>query len=239
LDPSRFPTQNKWTSSAILLVLAVTSISVALAEVPTTAASQAEGVRDAMDKTPAPPWEWVRHEPAGARIKNGALELQAMSGSLWGKHNVARNLLVRPSPFPAGEPFAIEVRLNFAPRSQAEQAGLMIYFDDANYVKVVREWLDGQRFIVMAVENNDEGKAVAKVPELADTVTLRLTYRGQHVLADYRAADGDAWKAVGRCELPAAGAGLKLGISAYGGPGEQARPARFSSFVVSRAVEQP
>jgi len=233
--------KNAWMGHLIAIVaLSVMVLSRVLAKEPATAPVATSGgeIRDALDKDPAPPWEWVRHQPAGVRVKDGALELKALSGTLWGKPNNAPNQLVRPSPLPAGEPLVVQVTVNFAPEAQAEQAGLMLYFDDANYVKVVREWLGGKRFLVMGVEKNEDGKAIAKVEEPSDTVTLRMTCRGEQVVADYRTGDGAAWKEIGKCELPATSGPLKLGICAYGGPGEQARWARFSSFVVSRAASQ-
>lgn len=226
-----------WIRTTAAPLISLIWLAGASAEEPAPPRAGAEVVRDALDQSPAAPWEWVRPEAAGVRVAEGSLELRALPGTLWGKTNHARNQLVRPSPLPAGEPLTVEVTLTFAPEAQAEQAGLMIYFDDGNYVKVVREWLDGKRFLVMGVEKNDDGKAVAKVVEPSDTVTIRMTCRDRQVVAEARAAKDGEWKELGRCESPAesGGAGMKLAISAYGGPEGQGRWSRFSEFVVSRA----
>ncbi len=221
---------------AAVSVIGVIGLAGVSADQPTPPRAGAEVVRDALDKQPEAPWEWVRSDASGVRINEGSLELRAMPGTLWGKPNNARNQLVRPSPLPAGEPLTVEVTLTFAPETQAEQAGLMLYFDDGNYIKVVREGLEGKRFLVMAVEKNDEGKAVAKVVEPSDTVTIRMTCRDRQVTVETRAAKDGGWKELGRCETPADPAGMKLAISAYGGPEGQGRWARFSEFVVSRAA---
>ncbi len=87
----------------------------------------------------------------------------------------------------------------------------MIYFDDENYVKLVRETLDGKRFIVMGVETKRDGKAVGKIEEPADTVTLRLTKQSENVFAHCRAGDDGEWTEVGRGEWAAVVATMKLG----------------------------
>ena len=225
-----------WIRIAVASTIGLIWFAGVSAEEPAPSRAGAEVVRDALDKDPAAPWEWVRPEAAGVRVAEGGLELRALPGTLWGKPNNARNQLVRPSPLPAGEPLTVEVTLTFAPETQAEQAGLMLYFDDGNYIKVVREGLEGKRFLVMAVEKNDEGKAVAKVVEPSDTVTIRMTCRDRQVTVETRAAKDGGWKELGRCETPADPAGMKLAISAYGGPEGQGRWARFSEFVVSRAA---
>src|SRR4051794_39393257 len=99
------------TPAAATVLISVVLLATAWADDrPTTTtapAPAADGaLREALDAEPAPPWEWVRKDASGVRVKDGALELKALPGTLWGKGGSAKNQLLRPSPLPAGDPVA-------------------------------------------------------------------------------------------------------------------------------------
>jgi len=47
---------------------------------------------------------------------------------------------------------AVEVTVDNAPMTNAEQCGLLLYFDDSNYIKLIRECTKGKPGIVLACE---------------------------------------------------------------------------------------
>ena len=209
-----------------------------------TAAAEANVIQDALDKEPpSPPWAWVRAEPEHRRVQDGKLQIRALRGTLWkADRNDAKNLLVRPWPAEAGVDADIAVTVSFAPERGGEQAGVMLYVGDDDYIKIVREFLEGKRWIVMAREEKGTATPLDKVEEPANEVTLCLERRGGAVEGFYTVAGKDERKRVGRGDLPRATGDEqpKICLFAHGGPNEaaEARWATFSNLEVTPAAKK-
>ena len=75
----------------------------------------------------------VRHEPGGYTVGGGNLTLPAAHGDFFANApNNNPNILLQPAP---SGPWTMTTRLTFNPNENYEQAGLLVYGDDANYVK--------------------------------------------------------------------------------------------------------
>lgn len=181
-------------------------------------------------------WRWVREDPEAWRIEDGVLHIRTLPGTLWGERNNAKNLLLRPArPIVAG--LANMTTVFNQPQLRGEQAGLIWYVDDANYVKFIKESLEGSVWIVMAREENDAPTLINKVPYLPTTVRLRLRYTGDKMVGQYWAGDTETWTTVGECEpLPYQEA--HLGLFTHGGPEDEARWAQFTHFSITM-IETP
>ena len=199
----------------------------------TAAATEANVIQDALDKDPqSPPWSWVRAEPEHRQVAAGKLQIRALRGTLWtADRNDAKNLLVRPWPAEAGEHAVISVTMAFAPERGGEQAGLMLYLGDDDYFKIVRESLEGKRWIVMAREEKGTPTPIDKVEEAANEVTLTLERRGEQVEGFYSVAGSDPRTRIGRGNLPRATGDqpLMICLFAHGGP-RDAAVARWATF---------
>ena len=75
----------------------------------------------------------VRHDPSGLEVADGKLTLPAAHGDFFAA-GVERQP-EHPPPGDAGRPWTMETRMTFMPNENYEQAGLLVYGDDANYVK--------------------------------------------------------------------------------------------------------
>ena len=179
---------------------------------------------------PANGWTWVREDAASWKVEGGALQIKAEPGKIWYKNKTAKNFLVRKSPAPgsAESPVSAEVTVEFAPEANAEQAGLYLHFDDANFVKIIHEHVKGKTHILMVREQKNIPEPQTPKEEAAKTVRLRLTWAGGRVTGSYKA--GGDWVAVGDVELPAGVAGGGFALAAHGAPPEADRWARFTEF---------
>lgn len=182
-------------------------------------------------------WTWVREDAASWKVDAGALKLKCLPGSIWYKKNDAKNLLVRRPPMAGTEaaPVSIEVTLDSAPEANAEQCGLFLYFDDANYVKLVRECNKGKPGIVMAREQKGIPESLPPKEELKGPIQLRIVWSGVKLSGSYKAA-GD-WVALGDYDLPASDAELKIGLAAHGAPADADRWATFTGFRIAKAAK--
>ena len=182
-------------------------------------------------------WTWIREDAASWKVDAGALKVKCLPGSIWYKKNDAKNFLLRRLPLTATEaaPLAMEVTVDSAPETNAEQCGLFLYFDDANYIKLIRECNKGKAGIVLARELKGIPESLPPKEELKGPIRLKLVCSGAKVSASYKAA-GD-WVALGDYDLPVSDAELKIGLGAHGAPVDADRWATFTSFRITKAAK--
>ncbi|MBV8882334.1 MAG: DUF1349 domain-containing protein [Planctomycetaceae bacterium] len=180
-------------------------------------------------------WTWVREDVAGWKVDGDALKLKCLPGTIWYKKNDARNILLRRLPVVATEaaPLAIEVTVDSAPETNAEQCGLFLYYDDGNYVKLVRECNKGKPGLVLAREQKGIPESLPPKEELKGPVRLKLVWTGAKVVGSYKAAAD--WVALGDYELPPSAAELRIGLAAHGAAVDADRWATFTAFRIAKA----
>ena len=175
-------------------------------------------------------WSFVREDKKEWRLAEGQVELLAQPANIWGKaNNGTKNLLLRALPSANS---SVEVVVDFNPRKKYEQAGLMLYVDDDNYIKLNRELINGQ-FCVMILEDGASPKLVKRIPFREGPIHLRLDIVGGKVNAWVKAPDEDAWIEHGETTLPGKPDAVKVGIFALNGDTNAPRWAKFSRFKLS------
>lgn len=181
---------------------------------------------------PGEGWTWIREDASAWKVDGGALQIKAEPGKIWYKTKTAKNFLLRKSPAAgtAESPVSAEVTVDFAPEANAEQAGLYLHFDDANFVKIIHEHVKGKTHILLVREQKNIPEPLTPKEEAAKSVRLRLTWAGGRVTGAYKA--GGDWVAVGEVETPAGTTGGGFALTAHGAPPEAARWARFTDFRV-------
>ena len=175
-------------------------------------------------------WSFVREDKADWRLKDGKLQLLAQPSNIWGKrNNKTENFLLRALPGPKA---AVEVTVDFNPRKEYEQAGLMIYLDDDNYIKFDRELYGGQS-CTLVLESKAKPKVVKKIPFREGPLRLRLEISDGKVKAMVKAPGGKKWTAHGETTLPGGSEEVKVGLFALLGDAKKPRWATFSDFELS------
>jgi len=182
-------------------------------------------------------WAWIREEASAWKLDGGALKVKCLPGSIWYKKNDAKNLLMRRFPVAATEtaPMAIEVTVDSAPETNAEQCGLFLYFDDANYIKLIRECNKGKPGIVLARKQKGFPESLPPKEVLKGPIHLKLVLSGDKVSGSYKAA-GDS-VTIGDYELPLSDTELRIGLGAHGAPADADRWATFTSFRITKATK--
>ena len=179
-----------------------------------------------------PGWSWVREEKEAWKLADGTLQIRATPGNIWEGENNARNLLLRDPPKDL-KAFTAEVTVAHTPITFGEQAGLLWYRDDDNYVKLTKEFYDGKTWVVVAVET--AGKAQYREADCrAEWVTFRLTVAGDKVTAAFRPVGGTDWKSMGDYPFdPKTDA--RIGLTAHHAPKDSDRVAHFRDFRITAA----
>jgi hypothetical protein len=126
----------------------------------------------------------------------GTLWIPADAGDLWDSMNNTRNSLFRELP---AQWVSARIKLSFAPTQSWQQAGILAYQDDDNYVHVTRIYEYGQKF-TMARETGGRGQIVKKVlrTETRDLLLRLDRDPATELIIGYYSVDGTTWNELGR-----------------------------------------
>ena len=162
--------------------------------------------------------EIVRHDPEGYEVSGGELVLPAAHGDFFGNGpNDNPNIVLQPAP---SGPWTATTRLRFTPNENYEQAGLIVYGDDANYVKGDLVSAGGNRVLEFLWETDDApggfGGSVTLPAGFPDTVEIRVVSDGEMLRAEYRQVGGE-WAPFGNPRAVATVPNPKIGVYANDG----------------------
>jgi uncharacterized protein (TIGR03067 family) len=156
-------------------------------------------------------WEPVRHDPTHVSLVKhpGKLTITSQRGTIHGNEKAdalsqgtqAKNLYLIRNPASQGGDFVVTTRIDsFAPTTNWQQAGLMIYDDDDNYLKCDLEWDRRAPSAVVPVllrETNQQSDFFSVVPPReAESYWLRVTKHGKLYQYAY-STDGQNYGVVG------------------------------------------
>ncbi len=190
--------------------------------VPTTSASaQALLAEDTFDGTLGLDWEILHPDPTHYSLsKNpGTLTITTQEGGFARSSTNYRNLFLIDCPLSPGEDFQITTYLSrFRPVADWNQAGLICYNDDDNYLKWNCERSDGGS-VVFALGRETQGElnpTLFSAPSGLDSFWLRVTKRGYRYTVS-TSFDGEAFRSHGEFGW-GDGAIKRVGLFAKNGP---------------------
>ena len=174
--------------------------------------------------------EWVREDKVEWRIEGGRLHVRSQAGRIWGG-NDAKNLLL----FKTLPPQAMAARVTVAhePKEKYEQAGLLWYVDDDNFVKLISEQIDGKMYIVVARELGGRGKVISKIEVPTANLELRLKVEPDGITGQWRLNDGDEWSNCDKFTFETEGK-PRFGLFTQNGSPEIVRWVRFDRLVIEK-----
>ena len=166
-----------------------------------------KAVSDEFRSTPSSAWTIIREDKAGWAAKSGALAITTAAGDLSLANNNAANVFVQS----ANTDWTAETKVvcSDTPSAPAQNAGIVAYQDDDNFVKFVysaqmfRRGGQGGASVQLSCEENGFSKAnVNAAPEgiEGNTIWLRLQKKG-NVYTAYWSADGKKFVEAGKIEV--------------------------------------
>jgi regulation of enolase protein 1 (concanavalin A-like superfamily) len=175
-------------------------------------------------------WTWVREDAKGWRLDKGTLIVRTSTGGLWQKDNNGGNILLRTPPEVKDGKLAVEVLVDVEPTNVYENAGLIWYYDDDNYVIMVKEKIDKDVLMQLVAEQDGKPKAgFHKKFNEGKSVWVRMEVEGGKITGRYRVSPKDDWQTVGQCALPVRGQ-PKVGLTTAYAPKDAEHFTRFSNF---------
>ena len=152
------------------------------------------------DEDLAAHWEWVRPEEGSYSFKDGSFLLKSSPGNIWGKGK-ANHILTRSLE---EENVCITTTVTVNPEVHGEQAGLMLYWDDDHYCKVVKEWFGSFKTetIVTARESEGKGKGLKFLRFVDEVAHLRIVKIRKQVICFVRGEKEETFTLLSRTEVP-------------------------------------
>ena len=182
-------------------------------------------------------WEVVRRDQA-LTVSGGALRIPAAAGDLYAAGGNAANLVLRDPP--ASGPWTATAKVNFEGLAQYQQAGIIVYGGDDDYLKLGRiahTTAGDEKFEYIheaaGTPDNTAADSTANIAaDFPDDYWVQLRYDGTNVTGWY-STDGSNWTQAGRAwPLPA---NARIGVFSFGNTATTAAPeAAFDSFRITR-----
>ena len=177
-------------------------------------------------------WSWIREDPTRWSLTARPGFLRITTEQIFSAVN---NLLVQNAP---GGDYEIQTRVVFAPTENFQIAGLLIYQDDGNFVRLIRLFCDiptpsciGNGIYFQRIEGGAfTGSSFAMTMALPGDAYLRVTRQG-NVYTGYVSEDGSNWIELGVHTVTIAP--TKIGLGASNSMQEAAEiPADFDFFTL-------
>ncbi len=158
----------------------------------------------------ASPWSWVREDSTkwSLTASSGNMRITSDGGDLYQSVNTTKNILVRNVP--SGD-WAVTTKVTVNPGSNYSQAGLIVYKDDDNYIKLTRCYADGNTLNyakeVGAIYSDDGFASVSST-----TVYLKIIKTGTTYTLYYNTDGGSTWNQVKQYTGVNFGTSFKVGL---------------------------
>jgi hypothetical protein len=180
---------------------------------------------------PGKDWSWLREVRDHWKIDKEKQEL--LIRPVWAVNGL-KNMPFREIPDGKGSPVAIEVHVSHVPKADYEVSGLMLYFDDENFVNFQRELMGDAKTgkVHLFMWGSKAGKKLDSPKHVIYSepdIDLRMVLTGKKVEGWYRASSTEKWQSFGEMELPGKGA-AKIGLRTNNGEEEKPSWVRFSKF---------
>ncbi len=178
---------------------------------------------DGFEEKPGAEWRWLRENAQAWRIADEGLEIRVEPGLA----HAVKTALVRKAPDRSQGTFAIELTVtsHTKPTNQFEQAGITWYNDGKPVLKLVKEMIDGDLWIIPG-----------KVSMRAKSVQLRLTVSANKWIAQFRPDGKGEFQTAGQGGLPPANKD-EVSIQCYNGPTDAEHWIRFDDFRILELTE--
>ncbi len=181
-------------------------------------------------------WDAIlREDPSAYRVSGGKLHIDVPNGDIYGTDNTGpTNFILQNAP---NGDWTMETKIDGSLLDeQYQQAGLMVYGDDDNYVKFdyVVDNQAGQPVTRRIELRSEIGGTIQNPQPGAENLTsaewyLRLARNGDTFTGSY-SADGTTWTALTELTNAAVGANPKVGLFTLSGNQTASKAASFDYF---------
>ena len=141
-------------------------------------------------------WDEVAHDAVGGyTVGGGALNLIAGAGTFAGNATNSPPLILQEQP---DDEWTLTTKVTFDPTGEGQQAGLLLYQNDDNYIRLSHTFAAERRVELFKEDGGAAvfGQSVALPAGAPTTLYLRVTFNGADNVRGYWSADGGQWTPV-------------------------------------------
>jgi len=185
---------------------------------PTATNTPVSGIYDDefTSSTLAAKWSWVRQDSANWSLSTapGSMRITCQTGEINSTNTTAKNILLQSAP--SGN-WTVITKVTGKPAANWAQAGILVYQDDDNWLKVDRLYDSGNQFQI-----GKETAGTYTYTNVSDGITSTVSYlkivkSGTNYSA-YYSANGTTYTQVGATQSITLST-IKVGLICYGGTG--------------------
>ncbi len=134
-------------------------------------------------------WGWVRQDNSKWSLDGTGLCLTTQNGTLAEAVNTSKNILLKNVP--TGD-YVITTKLDFSPTQENQEAGLIVYFDDDNYLYLSKAYTSSGNQL-LAVNENGAFQTINSINDsFGSAVYLKIDKSGDSY-SMYASSDGTNW----------------------------------------------
>ena len=182
-----------------------------------------------------PAMGWIREDTSRWNaIDKNTVSIKSGINGLWATQNIAANMLLTKAG--AARDTEAVVKLSGATKSQYEEAGLVFYVDDDNYVAFQRKHAGGSPVLAVVTETAGNGNEDTQTaaPSNAD-IWLKLKRTGTGFTGSW-SADGNNFTTVGTINNPVVGNTARVGLLT-GGISDDNTAFSYGNLTINGAVQ--
>ncbi|NUW71711.1 DUF1349 domain-containing protein [Vibrio mediterranei] len=172
-------------------------------------------------------WYIQNENPSHWSFDNGLLSMQVQEGNIFGAGSSdVDNIFIHPVSQPN---YSAEVTIVLEPRLPFEQAGLGVYWDNNNYIKISKEMFMGEPSIVFVVEQNGQPEIKQRRSFKGATASVKIEKHEDTITAYLGCNQHGAWQIIGSTKT-LTGQAKGLMLYTFSGGSNTPNFAKFSKF---------
>lgn len=162
--------------------------------------------------------------------KPGSFRITSDPGDLWATSGTEKDILLQT---PASNDYTITTKLAFMPTVNYQSAGLIVYSDDDNYIKVERAYNAGDKLRIVKETGGIGTQQTTAVPTTAGgSIYLKLVKSGT-TYTGYYSIDDLVWTPIGSAVTGVTLPNPRVGLHAqHSGSGTPAINADYDYFEI-------
>ena len=147
-------------------------------------------------------WGVVRRDDERLEVADGALTLTAAKQDIFQGDTGLPNIVLQPLPGGGMTPWSITVDMSWNPTQDFQNAGLIIYDDDDNYIKTGMVWNGSRNFeLIKEIGGSATFEGTVGAGTTPERYLMRYISADGNTVESQFSADGQDWTTIGTTNL--------------------------------------
>jgi PKD repeat protein/glucose/arabinose dehydrogenase/type 1 glutamine amidotransferase len=154
------------------------------------------------DQLDAERWSVVREDSERLSVADGSLNIVSAPLDIFGGQTGLPNIVLQQNPSVGVEPWTFTAEMTWQPTQNFQNAGLIVYSDDDNYIKTGMVWNGARNFELITEDaGGDTFNGTVGAGTLPNTYFIRFVSSDGTSLESQFSADGTDWTSIGTTDL--------------------------------------